>query len=56
MEHAIRSPRDGRVTRLPFREGDLVEAGVALAEILSEEKLSAGRFASPRCVEGFAGC
>ena len=34
MEHAIRSPRDGRVASLPFREGDLVEAGVAVAEVV----------------------
>ncbi len=34
MEHAIRSPRDGRVGSLPFQEGDLVEAGVPVAEIL----------------------
>jgi biotin carboxyl carrier protein len=33
MEHAIRAPRDGTVTRVFFREGDLVEAGVMLAEI-----------------------
>ena len=33
MEHAIRAPRDGVVTRLDHAEGDLVEAGTALAEI-----------------------
>ena len=33
MEHAIRAPRDGRVTRLDHAEGDLVEAGTVLAEI-----------------------
>ncbi len=33
MEHAIRSPRDGTVARVLFREGDLVEAGAVLAEI-----------------------
>ena len=33
MEHAIRAPRDGIVTRLAHAEGDLVEAGVALAEV-----------------------
>jgi 3-methylcrotonyl-CoA carboxylase alpha subunit len=33
MEHAIRAPRDGRVAKLLFAEGDLVDAGVALAEI-----------------------
>jgi biotin carboxyl carrier protein len=32
MEHAIRSPRDGRV-RLHVGEGELVEAGVELAEV-----------------------
>jgi acetyl/propionyl-CoA carboxylase alpha subunit len=34
MEHAIRAPRDGVVTRLDHREGDLVDAGAVLAEIL----------------------
>jgi biotin carboxyl carrier protein len=33
MEHAIRSPRDGTVRRLPHREGDLVETGTPLVEI-----------------------
>jgi propionyl-CoA carboxylase alpha chain/3-methylcrotonyl-CoA carboxylase alpha subunit len=33
MEHAIRAPQDGVVTRLEHREGDLVEAGAVLAEI-----------------------
>ncbi|MDQ5873342.1 MAG: HlyD family efflux transporter periplasmic adaptor subunit [Acidobacteriota bacterium] len=33
MEHAIRAPRDGTVTRLDHVEGDLVEAGAELAEI-----------------------
>ena len=33
MEHAIRAPRDGVVTKLDYREGDLVEAGAVLAEI-----------------------
>jgi acetyl/propionyl-CoA carboxylase alpha subunit len=33
MEHAIRAPRDGVVTRLDHREGDLVDAGAVLAEI-----------------------
>jgi len=33
MEHAIRAPRDGVVARLRHGEGDLVEAGVPLAEI-----------------------
>lgn len=33
MEHAIRAPRDGVVTRLDHAEGDLVEAGTVLAEI-----------------------
>ncbi len=33
MEHAIRAPRDGTITRVLFREGDLVEAGAVLAEI-----------------------
>lgn len=31
MEHAIRAPRDGIVTRLEHAEGDLVEAGTVLA-------------------------
>jgi propionyl-CoA carboxylase alpha chain len=33
MEHAIRAPHDGVVARIAYREGDLVEAGMALAEI-----------------------
>lgn len=33
MEHAIRAPHDGIVTRLEHREGDLVDAGAVLAEI-----------------------
>jgi acetyl/propionyl-CoA carboxylase alpha subunit len=33
MEHAIRAPRDGVVTLLAHREGDLVDAGSVLAEI-----------------------
>jgi acetyl/propionyl-CoA carboxylase alpha subunit len=33
MEHAIRAPRDGVLRAMHVREGDLVEAGVELAEI-----------------------
>ncbi len=33
MEHAIRAPKDGILKRLLVREGDLVDAGVELAEI-----------------------
>jgi acetyl/propionyl-CoA carboxylase alpha subunit len=33
MEHSIRAPRDGRVVRIAFGEGDLVDAGVELVEI-----------------------
>ena len=33
MEHAIRSPKDGVVLRIMHGEGELVDAGVALAEI-----------------------
>ena len=33
MEHAIRAPASGTVTRLDHAEGDLVEAGAVLAEI-----------------------
>jgi len=33
MEHAIRAPREGVVTRIAHGEGDLVEAGMALVEI-----------------------
>ncbi len=36
MEHAIRAPQDGIVTRLDHRDGDLVEAGTVLAEITEE--------------------
>ena len=42
MEHAIRSPREGVVTNLPHREGELVEAGTVLAEI-AEVSPSSGR-------------
>jgi 3-methylcrotonyl-CoA carboxylase alpha subunit len=33
MEHAIRAPKDGILKRLLVKEGDLVDAGVELAEI-----------------------
>ena len=33
MEHAIRAPRDGVLRSVRVREGDLVDAGVELAEI-----------------------
>lgn len=33
MEHVVKSPRDGIVSKLAGREGELVEAGVPLAEI-----------------------
>jgi biotin carboxyl carrier protein len=33
MEHAIRAPRDGVVSRVAYEEGDLVEAGAPLVEI-----------------------
>ncbi len=33
MEHVIRAAEPGRLVRLPFGEGDLVEAGALLAEI-----------------------
>lgn len=33
MEHAIRAPQDGVITKLRHREGDLVDAGTVLAEI-----------------------
>lgn len=33
MEHAIRAPREGVVRSIAHGEGDLVEAGTALAEI-----------------------
>jgi 3-methylcrotonyl-CoA carboxylase alpha subunit len=33
MEHSIRAPREGVLRKLHVREGDLVEAGVELAEI-----------------------
>lgn len=34
MEHAIRSPRDATVRRLPHRDGDLVETGTPLVELV----------------------
>ena len=36
MEHAIRAPQGGWVTRVAFGEGDLVDAGVELAEIAEQ--------------------
>jgi 3-methylcrotonyl-CoA carboxylase alpha subunit len=33
MEHSIRAPRDGVIRAVHVREGDLVEAGMELAEI-----------------------
>ena len=33
MEHAIRAPHDGVLERLHVAEGDLVEAGMELAEL-----------------------
>lgn len=33
MEHAIRAPRDGVVSRIAYGEGDLVEAGTPLVEL-----------------------
>ena len=35
MEHAIRAPQDGTLKRLLVKEGDLVDAGVELAEIVA---------------------
>ena len=35
MEHAIRAPQDGMLKRLLVKEGDLVDAGVELAEIVA---------------------
>jgi biotin carboxyl carrier protein len=34
MEFTIKAPHDGRVTRLPVRVGQLVEAGTILAEVV----------------------
>jgi biotin carboxyl carrier protein len=36
MEHAIRAPRDGIMSRLNVVEGQLVEAGMELAELTAE--------------------
>lgn len=33
MEHSIRSDKDGRVKKIPFKVGDLVQGGVLLAEV-----------------------
>jgi biotin carboxyl carrier protein len=41
MEHSIRAPHDGILERFHVAEGDLVEAGVDLAE-LAETSSSAG--------------
>ena len=42
MEHAIRAPRDGIARRLHVAEGDLVDAGVELAEIVAPGERSDG--------------
>jgi len=42
MEHAIRAPHDGVLERLHVAEGDLVEAGVELAELSESEKSAEG--------------
>ena len=34
MEHAIRAPRDGVISRIAYGEGDLVEAGTPLVELV----------------------
>ncbi len=33
MEHSIRSDKDGKVKKIPFKTGDLVQANVLLAEV-----------------------
>jgi len=33
MEHSIRAPRDGVIRAVHVREGDLVDAGMELADI-----------------------
>ncbi|MEW6078545.1 MAG: biotin/lipoyl-containing protein [Thermodesulfobacteriota bacterium] len=38
MEHTLRANRDGRLTKIFFKEGDQVEGDVELAAIASEEK------------------
>jgi len=43
MEHAIRAPQDGVVTKLAHSEGDLVEAGAVLAEITDAPPSLPGR-------------
>jgi 3-methylcrotonyl-CoA carboxylase alpha subunit len=43
MEHAIRAPRDGIVTRLEHVEGDLVEAGTVLADLDEHPPSPSGR-------------
>ena len=40
MEHSIRAPRDGRVVRVAFNEGDLVDAGVELVELVEIGELA----------------
>jgi biotin carboxyl carrier protein len=37
MEHTLRANRDGRLTKIFFKEGDQVEGDVELAAITSEE-------------------
>jgi biotin carboxyl carrier protein len=38
MEHAIRAPHAGRVSRLAFAEGDLVDAGAELAQVAPDSE------------------
>jgi len=38
MENALRSPIDGRVEKINYAEGDLVDAGVPIVELVPEEE------------------
>jgi biotin carboxyl carrier protein len=38
MEHAIRAPHAGRVLRLAFAEGDLVDSGAELAQVAADSE------------------
>jgi biotin carboxyl carrier protein len=37
MEHTLVAPESGEVTKLPYKEGDLVDEGTELAEIAPDE-------------------
>jgi biotin carboxyl carrier protein len=38
MENALRSPMHGRIAKIHFKSGDLVDAGVPIVELLPVEE------------------